>query len=140
MASLSVMSAVASIVSANWAHTPIIEPNASGAVPGDNSAFLQILYPLTTERQMTFGSATNYHEEMGGARIGLYIPAGVGVNPTAAPWMTRIETLMQQFRGKFVNSSIEFLGFTGPTIQDDSDDGTYYEISFVVSYRRVYLA
>lgn len=139
MASLAVMNAIGSIVSTNWSHTPIFDPNTIGSVPTDNSAFIEIGYPYMTARQYSFGATTNYHEETGGVRIGLFIPIGIGINPSGAPWMTRIENLMQQFRGKFT-SGIEFLGFVGPNIRDDSDEGAYYEISFVISYRRLSLA
>ncbi len=139
MASLAVMNAIGSIVSTNWSHTPIFDANTVGSVPADNSAFMQILYPVTTERQISYGASSNYHEETGGARIGLYIPSGVGLNPNGSPWTSRMESLMAQFRGKFV-SNIEFLGFDGPIVQDDSDDGAYHEISFTVAYRRFSLA
>ena len=137
MASLAVMTAVAARVAANWTYTTIIDPNETAAVPTDNAAFLEILYPITTEEPISFGStANNAHEELGAFRICLYIPIGTEINPAATPWMTRIETLMALFRGiRF--SSIDCIGFVGPTIWDDSDDGAYFEISFAVSYRYI---
>ncbi len=137
MASLTVMTAVSSRVASNWSYTTIIDPNETASVPTDNAAFLEILYPVATEEPISFGStANNAHEELGTFRICLYIPIGTEINPTATPWMTRIETLMAQFRGvRF--SSIDCIGFVGPTIWDDSDDGAYFEISFAVSYRYI---
>jgi len=137
MASVTVMSAVLSRVTSNWTYTPIVAINSTAAVPTDNSAFLEILYPVTTETQMSFGSTgNNAHEEMGAFRIGLYVPVGIGIDPSATPWSTRIDTLMAQFRGvRF--SNIDCLGMVGPTAADDSDDGAYYEISFAVSYRYI---
>jgi len=137
MASLAVMTAVNARVAANWTYTTVIAPNTTAAVPTDNSAFLEVLYPVATEEPISFGStANNAHEELGSFRVCLYIPIGAEINPTATPWMTRIEALMAQFRGvRF--SSIDCIGFVGPTIWDDSDDGAYFEISFAVSYRYI---
>lgn len=135
--SLAVITAVSARVASNWTHTPIIDPNTIGGVPADNSAFLEILYPVSTETMMSFGDyGNNAHEEIGAFRIALYIPAGIGLNPAATPWMSRMETLMAQFRGvRF--SGIDCIGFVGPVVRDDSDDDAYYEISFAVSYRRM---
>lgn len=137
MSSLAVMTAVAARVAANWTYTPIIDPNSTATVPSDNSAFLEILYPVTTEGMLSFGSpGNNAHEENGAFRVGLYVPIGEGINPSATPWMTRITTLMAQFRGvRF--SGIDCFGFVGPTIVDQTDDGAYFEISFAVSYRYI---
>lgn len=137
MSSLAVITAVSARVAANWNYTPIIDPNTGGGVPSDNSAFLEILYPVTTEEPLSFGNyGNNAHEEIGAFRISLFIPAGVGINPVTEPWMTRIESLMALFRGvRF--SGIDCIGFVGPTVRDDSDDDAYYEISFAVSYRRI---
>ncbi|MGJ0505612.1 MAG: hypothetical protein ACR652_00470 [Methylocystis sp.] len=139
MASLAVQNTVTSILAANWSYTDVYGPNAAGSVPSDNRAFLEILFPVSNEQQYSFGAPTNYHEETGAFRVVLNIPAGIGIDPSGAPWTTRIEALMQQFRGKFINST-EFLGFVGPTILDDSDDGAYFEISFACSYRHMLLA
>ena len=135
--SMAVITAVSARVAANWTFTPIFDPNTTGGVPTDNSAFLEILYPVSTENILSFGNyGNNAHEETGAFRIGLYIPAGVGINPAATPWMSRIETLMAQFRGVRFDG-IDCIGFVGPTVRDDSDDDAYYEISFAVSYRRI---
>lgn len=139
MASLAVQNTVASIIAANWSYTPVDYPNTVGAVPSDNSAFMALTFPVTDERQYSFGAPANFHEEMGSFRVGLYIPIGIGLDPSEAPWSTRIEALMQAFRGKFIDG-IEFLGFVGPTVVDASDDGAYFEISFACSYRRMLLA
>lgn len=135
MSSLNVINAVNARLAANWSHTPIVYPNTVGFVPTSGDPYLEVLYPVTTESQLTFGSpGANFHEELGGFRVCLYIPVGVGINPTATPWMTRIETLMGVFRSVQFDG-IECNGFAGPTIRDDSDDGAYFEISFAVSYR-----
>jgi hypothetical protein len=139
MASLAVQNTVASIIAANWSYTVVDYPNEIGAVPSDNSAFMALTFPVTDERQYSFGAMTNYHEETGSFRVGLYVPIGTGLDPSHAPWSTRIEALMQQFRGKVVDG-IEFLGFVGPTVADASDEGAYFEISFACSYRRMRLA
>lgn len=138
MASLAVMDAFNARVVANWAYTPIVDVNGSSDVPADNSAFLEVLFPVTTETQLSFGNTgNNAHEEEGAARICLYVPAGVGLNPAASPWQSRIETLMAAFRGARF-ASIDCLGFVGPIVAESSDKAAYFEISFAVSYRRVF--
>jgi hypothetical protein len=100
---------------------------------------MQPLYPITAEQQLSFGNSTNTYEETGAARVGLYVPIGEGIDPVGTPWTTRMETLTGFFRGKYTNG-IEFLGFIGPTTNDGSDHGGYFEISFAVSYRRLFSA
>lgn len=171
MSSLAVMNIVTSRVAANWTWTPIYQPNFTSAVPSDNTAFLEVLFPLSTEQMYSFGATgSNYHEELGAFRISLHIPVGLGYDqndvskglglrwgdnndldwspndyldwdnwPYTNPWQGRIEVLMSQFRAVRVND-VEFIGFVGPYIRDDSDDGAYYEISFSVSYRRMSVA
>lgn len=137
MSSIAVMSSVYQRVEDFWTYTPIYAPNTAGAVPADNTAFLELLYPVATETQMSFGNfGNNAHEELGAFRLSLYIPAGVGLAPELEPWMLRIEELMALFRGASFDG-IDCLGFVGPTVRDDSDDGAYYEVSFAVSYRRI---
>jgi hypothetical protein len=134
MASEAVINAVNSRVAANWTYTTIVYPNTLGAVPDDGSPYLEVLFPVTTEDQLSIGGSSIVYEELGGFRFCLYLPVGVTINPPNAPWMTRIEALMAAFRGVSFQG-VECLGFVGPTFRDDSDEGEYYEISFTVSYR-----
>lgn len=169
MASLAVINLVTQRVAANWKFTPIYQINFTSKLPDDNSAFLQVMFPVATEERFSFGAPTNYYEEFGAFRISLQIPVGLGYDqtdvtngeglqwgdnssvdwqsgqfldwdawPYIAPWQGRIELLMTKFRSQRVGD-VDFLGFVGPNIRDDSDDGAYYEISFSVSYRRLSL-
>jgi hypothetical protein len=132
------MNAVATRVAANWTHTPISDINGSGDVPSDNSAFLELLFPIATEEPLSFGATgSNAQEESGAFRVCLYVPAGIGLNPVATPWQTRIETLMAAFRAARF-SAIDCVGFVGPTVRPESERGSYFEISFAVSYRRIF--
>jgi hypothetical protein len=139
MASLAVMTVVSGLVETNWPHTQIHDLNDRAAVPDDGNAFLRVGYPTRDEVQMSFGAPTNCHAENGAFVVVLKIPIGTGVNDPAAPWITRIESLMQAFRGKYTGG-VEFLGFVGPTTNDDSDDGAFYEISFSCAYRYLFVA
>ena len=134
MASSAVMTAFETRLAANWSHTPIVTPNTKGAVPADGSEFLLIEYPVATEEMKSVGApGSNIYREEGGAYIVLCVPTGIGLNPAATPWASRIDTLRAAFRGKNFDGVVTF-EVSPPYNDDQSDRGAYTELSFSVAY------
>lgn len=134
MASFEVMQDVEARLAANWAYTPIVTPNTGGGAPADNTAFLVLTYPVSTEEPISIGApGANFHREEGAFHICLQIPIGTSIN-TPIAWGDRISALMAVFRYvKF--GVVETIGFEGPNIDDESDQGGYFELSFAVGYQ-----
>lgn len=131
MASAAVMTAVATKVAANWAHTPIIGPNLEGAVPVDGSAYLAITYPMANEDMKSQGApGANVWREWGAFRIVLAVPIGIGLDV----WAPRIDTLRTALRGKVFDGITTFEA-TPPVVGDETDDGAYFEVSTSVAYK-----
>lgn len=137
MASYAVIDAFTTMVQSAWPHTPIKVLNESGKVPSDNSAFLTVTFPVASEDQASIGApGANIYREEGAAHVCLAIPIGVGINPPDAPWAQRIDALRAALRGKiFANGAGETFQASPPSVNEQSDKGAYFEMSFAVPYR-----
>lgn len=137
MASFAVTSAVDALIAANWTHTPIRERNAKAKIPADGAAFLVVSFPFATETPISIGApGANIYREEGAFRIALFIPIGRGVNPPEAPWAQRLDTLRAALRGQiFAGGAGVIWEAPPPIVNDDNDNGSYYELSFAVPYR-----
>ena len=135
MASLAVVTAVQTLLAANWTATPIVGPNQETLVPDDGSAFLVLEFPpVGDETQITIGAqGTRVFREEGAILLTLCIPLGVGLNPTATPWLTQFDALRATFRGQSF-SGVNTLGASPAHESGESDHGAYYELSSAISF------
>ncbi len=130
------MDEINGLVAVSWAHTPIVDdPNISGALPADGSAYLTIEYPLASEEMMTIGApGANIFRDSGAARFVLSIPAGKGINDASAPWKTRLNELRAALRCKESNG-VKTWEPSPVTFGGSSDDGAYYELTFALEFQ-----
>ncbi len=137
MASAAVMTAVGTLIAANWTYTPILGLNDKGSVPEDNSAYLEVQYPVGGEDMASIGApGANLWRTPGGIRVVLCVPIGQGINEPAAPWITRLDALRAALRGQTLGGGFIILWGAGPVnTNDDSDDGAYFVLSFAVEYQ-----
>ena len=135
MASLAVVTAVQTRLAANWTATPIVGPNQETLVPDDGSAFLVLEFPpVGDENQITIGAqGTRIFREEGAILLTLCIPLGVGLNPTATPWLTEFDALRAAFRGQSF-SNVNTLGASPAHENGESDKGAYFELSTAIPF------
>lgn len=134
MASAAVYATLNAAISSAWTHTPIKFPNSQSDAPMSGEAFLTVSYPFSRERQASTGApGANRWRTEGGLLIQLSIPAGDDPNDAAAPWLTRLDALRQALRGKLI-SGVETFGASSPIMDESSDRGAYYVVSFAVEY------
>jgi hypothetical protein len=137
MASYAVIDAFTGMIEAAWSHTPIEGLNESAKVPSDNSAFLIVTFPVSKEEQASVGApGANIYREEGAAHVCLAIPIGTGINAPESPWAERIDALRATLRGKtFANGAGVTWEASPPVVNEQSDRGAYFEMSFAVPYR-----
>ena len=135
MASSYVVSTIAAAVAANWSYTTIVQPNQESLVPDDGSAFLVLEFPpVGNEDQITIGTVgSRVFREEGAFVLTLCIPLGAGVNPSATPWLDRLDALRTALRGQQFGT-VNTQAATPPHEDGESDRGAYYELSVAVSY------
>lgn len=135
MASLAVVTAVQTLLAANWTATPVVGPNQETLVPNDGSAFLVLEFPpVGDETQITIGAqGTRIFREEGAILLTLCIPLGVGLNPTATPYLAEFDALRAAFRGQQF-SGVNTLGASPAHENGESDKGAYYEVSTAIPY------
>jgi hypothetical protein len=127
MAKKHVIDAVDARLGAIWDGLPVFGPNAEGETPSDGTPFLMVQYPASDTRRVTVNSRV-YREE-GGFRIVLNEARGFGLAKTTE----RCEALATLFR------DVSFGGVvcqvpSSPFIDDDNEDGNYFQVSIVVPY------
>lgn len=137
MASYAVIDAFWTMIAAAWPHTPVLGLNESSKVPSDNSAFLALTFPVATEDRISIGApGSNIFREEGAAHICLAVPIGTGINPTGAPWAQRIDELRAALRDQcFAAGAGVTWEASPPFLNERSDRGAYFEMSFAVPYR-----
>lgn len=137
MASYAVVDAFTIMIEAAWPHSPIMGLNDSCKVPSDNSAFLTVTFPVATEEQASVGApGANIYREEGAAHVCLAIPIGLGINPPESPWAQRIDVLRAALRGRtFAEGAGVTWEASPPVVNEQSDRGAYFEMSFAVPYR-----
>lgn len=134
MASAFVYEALNAAIAAAWTHTPIRWPGSPSDPPRDNSPFISVTYPVGIEYQASMGApGFNRWRNEGGVRIALALPSSLELNNSAQPWLTRIDALRAALRGKLFGTVHTFEA--GPPIIDEgSDVGGYFVVSFAVAY------
>lgn len=135
MASKTVCDAVEARIGATWTATdttavPVYGTNTSGTPPIDGSSFITVQYPTGAETLVGLAGVGNRtFRETGTIRIVLSTMAGEGVIQ-ALTWIDELRVLFRaaQFGG------VSCLSPSPPTIDDRSDAGNYYKLSFVCPY------
>ena len=134
MASAAVVSAIETLLAANWSYCPIIVPNDVAKVPDDGSAILLLEFPVASENQISLGTpGTRVFREEGAFLLTLCIPIGIGLDPASSPWSTRLDALRAVFRGKQF-SGVNTLAPSPPFTNDESDRGAYFELSVATPF------
>src|SRR4051812_19622856 len=96
MASSAVMTAVRTKLTAEFTRCPVIYPNEGGMVPSDNTAFLEVAYPVSFADANTIGAPGNaLFREEGIIHFTLAIPIGMGVEPYAT-WIEELRTMFRR--------------------------------------------
>jgi hypothetical protein len=132
MPSAAVESVIRQRLADNWntANGVILEANGQADPPSDGSAFLLIHYPVSDSFRPTL---TRKRFEEGAARIIYNVPKGTHLSTSLA----LADTIAALFSGdNLIVSRVEFFEPSLPLINDDNDEGNYYEIAVVVPYRR----
>ena len=134
MASLDVMTAVNTLLAANWTHTPIVYPNEQSSVPSDGSAFLVVEYPVASEDQAAIGPAgVRLFRETGAIVLTLCAPTGLGINPVASPYAAWLDALRIVFRG-ISSPPLQTLAVDPIHFDEASERGAYCEMSISIAY------
>lgn len=131
MPSAAVESVFRTRLASNWNpnNGVILGVNGVTEPPSDGSAFVIIHYPIASNSRPTL---TRRRYEEGAARIIWNVPKGMMPEATL-PVADAISAL---FRGdKLIVDHVEFFEPSPPIINDDNDEGNYYELAVVVPYR-----
>jgi hypothetical protein len=127
MANKQVIDAVEARLGPVWDGLEVFGANTVGEPPSDGTPFLMVQYPVSDSRRMPINSRT-YREE-GGFRIVLNETRGLGLNQA----MTRCDALGDLFRDRSFDGVVCQVP-SSPLIDDDNDDGNYFQVSMVFPY------
>lgn len=131
MPSAAVETAFRTRLASNWdtADGVILGANGVTTPPADGSAFLLIQYPVATGLR-PFMRTKRYEE--GAARIIFNVPSGEGLST----FLTLADDIAAIFRGDhLIIDGVEVFEPSPPFINDNSEDGNYYELAVIVPYR-----
>ena len=118
-------------LAANWnvADGVILGSNGVTQAPADGSPFVIIQYPVSTNSRPML--KTKRFEE-GAARIIYNAEVGDGL---VAP-LAKADAIAAAFRGdRLIVSGVEIFEPSPPIINNDNEDGNYYEFAVIVPYR-----
>jgi hypothetical protein len=127
MAKKQVIDAVEARLGATWDGLPVFGANTEGEPPTDGSPFLMVQYPASDTRRLPI--TTPVYWEDGGIRIVLNEARGFGLAKTTQ----RCEALADLFRDQSFGGVVCQVP-SSPFIDDDNDDGNYFQASIVVPY------
>jgi hypothetical protein len=134
MPSAAVEAAFRARLEANWntADGVILGSNEVYETPADGSPFVIIQYPIV---QNIRPMMTRMRYEEGAARIIYNAQKSAGL---AGP-LAKADALAAAFRGDQLkigaSETIEIFEPSGPTINDDNEEGNYFELAIVIPYR-----
>jgi hypothetical protein len=127
MAKKQVIDAVEARLGAVWDGLPVFGANAEGEPPSDGTPFLMVQYPVSETRRLPVTTFAYWEE--GGIRIVLNEARGVGLAKTTE----RCEALAELFRDQTFDGVVCRVP-SSPFIDDDNEDGNYFQTSIVVPY------
>lgn len=131
MPSAAVEAAFRSRLEANWniADGVIIGSNEVMVAPSDGSPFVIIQYPVATNLRPML---TRKRYEEGAARIIYNAQVSSGLPGPLA----KADAIAAAFRGdRLIVSGVEMFEPSPPTINDDNEEGNYFELAIIVPYR-----
>lgn len=126
--------AIITLVTDNWAHTPVVNSTTFDQIeiPEDGSAFAEITFPFATEDRISFGTpGSNVFRETGAFIFSLRVP----VSESLAVWLPRLDTLRAALRGASALSGNLKIDEAPPAIIDPLPERQIYrEISIAVPF------
>lgn len=126
MPSAAVEAAFQARLAASWTISQVLGNGVTEA-PDGADAFLIVQYPVVNSEKPVLGR--RYFEE-GAARMVLQVKREIGL----AEGLAWADTLAALFRTvKF--SGVETFAPSAPIIDDDNDDGNWFELAVIVPYR-----
>ncbi len=128
MAELQVIEAVQARLGQTWDGIPVVEANTTTKTPGDSSPFLLVQYPAVADRRRMAVNAEIYREE-GAFRLVLNETRGIGLKQA----MERCKRLDDLFRDQSFGGVVCQVP-SSPFVDDDNEDGNYFQVSVVVPY------
>lgn len=126
MASKTVVDAVNARLAANWTACPIYGPNERTTTPDDASAFIDVQYPVANTSQLTLD---RHYREEGVIRLVINAERGSG-SDQGLEWADTLAGLFrtQRFAGIMTWTP------SPPVINDENENGNYYQLSLVIPY------
>lgn len=129
MPSAAVEAAFRSRIEANWTQTVVLGINGVTEPPSDGRSFLIVQYPVSNSSRPV---VSKKRWEEGAARIVLNVQGGTGLPDGLA----LADTIADLFRGDhLVFDGVEVFEPSAPIVNDQNDDGNYFELSVIVPYR-----
>jgi len=125
MPSAAVEAAFQARLAANWSQTPIISEGPHDP-PASANAFLVVQYPVQSATKPVLQRV--YFEE-GAARLVLNVRTGIGL-PYA---LGLADSLAALFRTATFDG-VETFAPSAPIINDQNDDGNWFEVAVIVPY------
>ena len=122
--------AVKARLAANWTHCPVVvELNLSADLP--SAPFLTVVYPVANAEQMSIGApGANIWRETGVFLLVLNVERSTG----SSAWLEWSDELSALFRGKTF-SGVQTFATTSAPIDNDNENGNYYELAVAVPYQ-----
>ncbi|WP_342152320.1 phage tail terminator-like protein [Methylorubrum sp. SB2] len=104
--------------------------------PADNSAYLEVHYPVSTSEQISMGApGANVWRDEGAFRVLLNVESGSGVVGALA----LVDEIAALFRGKNFDG-VRCFAPSQPVIDDRNDAGGWFTLSFAVPYEHDIIA
>ena len=126
MASKAVVDAVEGHIGATWNGLPVIGANTGGEADGQQ--FILVQYPVSnTDRPVV---DRRFYREEGGFRIVLHAHRGNG----ASQALTWCDQLAELFRDRDLGNGVKTQVPGSPFIDDQNDQGNFFQCSLVVPY------
>ena len=130
MPSTAVETAFQSRLASGWSLSPVVDLNIFTEPPETGDAFLVVQYPVVSnEKPVIHG---RYFEE-GVARLTLYVRNGLPLD-MVLPWADTLAALFREFRSTTVSGFETFVP-SAPDINDQNDEGNWFELSVMVPFR-----
>lgn len=127
MANRQVIDAVEARLGETWDGAPVFGANKEGEPPSDGTPFLIVQYPVANNRRMLI-NARVYRED-GAFRVVLNEARGFGLLQA----LERCDSLAELFRDQAFDGVVCQVP-SSPLIDDDNEDGNYFQISMVFPY------
>lgn len=132
MPSAAVDAAIKAKLASDWvtAERPVSGINMDTEPPAGVNQWLVVQYPVVNNQKPVIHG--KYFEE-GAARLVLNVRHGLSL-ATVLPWADTLAALFREFRSSSVAGFETFVP-SAPIVNDQNDDGNWFELSVIVPYR-----